>query len=96
MTAAGLVIEYTTTADMPDGQSLPPFIDKDGAVWGVVRRLPGARTRWRRIRPSQTKRLSAAKSRSRSTTGGTHDKARRKEGDNGHAKARRRNVYQGR
>jgi hypothetical protein len=51
---AGLIIEYTTTADMPDGQSLPPFIDEDGAVWCAVCRLPGARTRWRRIRPYRT------------------------------------------
>jgi hypothetical protein len=47
---AGLIIEHTTTADMPDGQSLPPFIDKDVAIWHAVDRLPGGYTRWRRIR----------------------------------------------
>jgi hypothetical protein len=47
-----LMIEHMTTADMPDGQSLPPFIDEDGALWRVVRRLAGARTLWRRIRLS--------------------------------------------
>jgi hypothetical protein len=48
----GLIIEHTTTVDMPDGQPLPPYIDDDGAVWGVVRHLPGARTLWRRVRLS--------------------------------------------
>jgi hypothetical protein len=52
MTAPHLLIEYTTTADMPDGQSLPPFVDEGGAIWRVVRRLGGARTLWRRIRLS--------------------------------------------
>lgn len=55
VSAAYLVIEYRTTVDMPDGQCLPPFIDANGAVWRVVRRLPGARTRWRRIRLSSGK-----------------------------------------
>jgi len=43
-----LCIERTTTADMDDGQSLPPFID-DGIIWCRVCRLPGSRTLWRRI-----------------------------------------------
>jgi hypothetical protein len=42
-----LVIEHSTTADMPDGQALPPFID-DGGVWHLVRRADG-HTLWRRI-----------------------------------------------
>ena len=46
----GLLIEYTDTADMDDGQSLPPFIDEGGAIWHVVNRLPGGYARWRRIR----------------------------------------------
>jgi hypothetical protein len=44
----GLIIEHTTTVDMPDGQPLPPLIF-DGVVWRVVCRLASARTRWRRI-----------------------------------------------
>jgi hypothetical protein len=50
--AAHILIEYADTADMPDGQPLPPYIDDDGAVWRVVRHLPGARTLWRRVRLS--------------------------------------------
>jgi hypothetical protein len=50
---ANLTIECVTTADMADGQPLPPYIDDDGAVWRVVRRLPDARTRWCRIRLSE-------------------------------------------
>ena len=50
--APDLIVECADTADMDDGQSLPPFIDDDCAVWRVVRRLPGGRTRWRRIRLS--------------------------------------------
>jgi hypothetical protein len=42
-----LVIEHAVTADMPDGQPLPPYID-NGAVWCVVRSTDG-RTTWRRI-----------------------------------------------
>jgi hypothetical protein len=44
----GLIVEYADTADMDDGQPLPPYID-DGVVWHVARPLPGACTRWRRI-----------------------------------------------
>ena len=44
----GLIVEYADTADMDDGQPLPPLI-LDGVVWRVVRRLADARTRWRRI-----------------------------------------------
>jgi hypothetical protein len=47
----GLIVEYATTVDMDDGRPLPPF-DDDCAVWRVIRRMPGARTRWRRIRLS--------------------------------------------
>ena len=43
-----LIIEYTDTSDMDDGQPLPPLF-VDGVVWRVLRRLHGARTRWRRI-----------------------------------------------
>jgi hypothetical protein len=42
-----LVIEHAVTADMPDGQPLPPYFD-NGAVWCVVRCADG-RTTWRRI-----------------------------------------------
>ncbi len=45
---ARLIVEYAETADMDDGQPLPPLI-VDGAVWCIVRRLPDARTHWRRI-----------------------------------------------
>jgi hypothetical protein len=48
-----VMVEYVDTADMPDGQPLPPYID-DGVVWRVVRRLPDSRTRWRRIRLSSS------------------------------------------
>jgi hypothetical protein len=47
-----LTVDYAMTADMADGQPLPPYIDGDGAVWRVIRRLPDARTCWRRIRLS--------------------------------------------
>jgi hypothetical protein len=46
--AAMIVIEHAVTADMPDGQPLPPYIDNGGAAWCVVRRTDG-RTTWRRI-----------------------------------------------
>jgi hypothetical protein len=57
MTAA-LIIDYLVTADMGDGQALPPYIDSDCAVWRVVCRMPAsptaaARTRWRRVRLSE-------------------------------------------
>jgi hypothetical protein len=42
-----LVIERAVTADMDDGQPMPPFID-DGVVWHVARRANG-RMLWRRI-----------------------------------------------
>jgi hypothetical protein len=42
-----LIIEYATTADMEDGQALPPLI-LDGAIWHIVRRMAG-HTLWRRI-----------------------------------------------
>jgi hypothetical protein len=48
---AGFIVELVDTADMPDGQPLPPYIDDD-VVWHLARRLQGARTLWRRIRLS--------------------------------------------
>jgi hypothetical protein len=42
-----LAIEHIVTADMADGQPLPPFIE-DGCAWHLVRRADG-RTLWRRI-----------------------------------------------
>jgi hypothetical protein len=42
-----IAIDHVVTADMDDGQPLPPFIE-DGVVWCVVRRQHG-RTLWRRI-----------------------------------------------
>jgi hypothetical protein len=41
-----LRIEHAVTADLPDGQSCPPYYD--GAVWRVIRRAAGYTT-WRRI-----------------------------------------------
>ena len=57
-------IDYTITADMPDGQPLPPYCD--GAVWHVVRQLPGGSTLWRSI----SIRASARPPASRKTFGG--------------------------
>jgi hypothetical protein len=59
---ARLVIEYGVTADMADGQPLPPYID-NGTVWHVVCRLPGNCTRWRRTRLSDQTDMAAAGSR---------------------------------
>ena len=42
-----LCIEHVVTADMDDGQPLPPLIE-DGFRWHVVRRAKG-RTLWRRL-----------------------------------------------
>ena len=39
--------EYRTTADMDDGQPLPPFIE-DGVPWRVVMRV-GGYTIWVRL-----------------------------------------------
>jgi hypothetical protein len=58
-------IDYTITADMPDGQALPPFMD-ESVVWHVVRRLPGGSTLWRSI----SIRASARPPASRETFGG--------------------------
>jgi hypothetical protein len=44
-----IAIDHVVTADMDDGQPLPPFIE-DGVVWCVVRRRY-RRTLWRRITP---------------------------------------------
>jgi hypothetical protein len=49
--SARLIVELVDTADMADGQPLPPYFDSDGAIWRIVRRL-GARTLWRRVRLS--------------------------------------------
>jgi len=53
-------IEHTTTADMEDGQALPPFWD--GNAWHVVRRFPNQQTLWRRISLQTTQQGSAAAS----------------------------------
>jgi hypothetical protein len=69
-------IDHTITADMPDGQALPPFIN-DGVVWHVVHPLPGARTLWRKIslQPSTTLPGGAAAARPRGVfLGGSRDK----------------------
>ena len=42
-----IAIGHVTTADMDDGQPLPPFVE-DGVAWCVVRRQHGC-TLWRRI-----------------------------------------------
>jgi hypothetical protein len=42
-----LDIQHAVTADMPDGQALPPLIE-NGVPWRVVRRADG-RTLWRRL-----------------------------------------------
>ena len=42
-----LVIEHSVTADLPDGQPCPPWIERD-IVWHIVRRSNG-RTLWRRL-----------------------------------------------
>jgi hypothetical protein len=42
-----LCIEHCVTADMADGQPLPPRIE-DGVVWHVVHRADGCTT-WRRL-----------------------------------------------
>jgi hypothetical protein len=42
-----LSVEHAVTADMADGQPLPPLIE-DGIVWHVVRRANGC-TVWRRV-----------------------------------------------
>ena len=57
-----ILIEHQMTADMPDNQPLPPFLD-DNAVWHVVRRFPNQKTLWRRIRLQNAHEFSAASSR---------------------------------
>jgi hypothetical protein len=42
-----LAIAHSTTANMDDGQSLPPLIE-DGVVWHVVR-CSHNKTLWRRV-----------------------------------------------
>jgi hypothetical protein len=42
-----ICIEHAVTADMADGQPLPPLIE-DGVVWRVVRHVDG-HTLWRRL-----------------------------------------------
>lgn len=42
-----LCIEHVVTADMDDGQQLPPLIE-DGFRWHVVHRAKGS-TLWRRV-----------------------------------------------
>lgn len=99
----GLIVQYADTADMDDGQSLPPFIDDDCAVWRVVRRLPGGRTRWRRVLSSKhaTDRRQVARDFiSRPNVTKTHetkihaqDKAKTKEKQHGHAQVQRRDLH---
>jgi hypothetical protein len=49
MSVSFLHIEHAITADMDDGQALPPIIEYD-AVWCVVDRSPENKTTlWRRI-----------------------------------------------
>jgi hypothetical protein len=45
--ALTIAIEHAVTADMADGQPLPPLIES-GVPWRVVRRADG-RTLWRRL-----------------------------------------------
>jgi hypothetical protein len=66
-----LAVDYATTADMADGQPLPPFIDDDDAVWRIVRRLPDARTCWCRIRFTEQTTKQITKRQRGSATG--HD-----------------------
>jgi hypothetical protein len=40
--------DYVVTADMPDGQPLPPYFEV-GSIWQIVRRHAG-RTLWRRTK----------------------------------------------
>jgi hypothetical protein len=49
MTAASriLIVEHVVTADMDDGQPLPPYTDDD-VIWRAVRQADG-HTLWRRI-----------------------------------------------
>jgi hypothetical protein len=61
--APALIIEYATTADMDDGQALPPFID-DGVVWHVVRRM-AEHTLWRRIFLADNRAYAVLRPRSR-------------------------------
>jgi hypothetical protein len=44
---SSLAIKHAITADMADGQPLPPLIE-DNVVWRVVRRA-GGYTIWRRL-----------------------------------------------
>jgi hypothetical protein len=56
-----LRVEHALTADMADGQPLPPFIE-DRIVWHLVRRADG-RTLWRRIFLSPSLVTAGARSR---------------------------------
>jgi hypothetical protein len=65
-----LVIERVTTADMDDGQPLPPYIE-NGVVWHQVRRRPDGTTLWRRISiQTNTTSPSTAAAQSRGDLGG--------------------------
>jgi hypothetical protein len=44
-----LRISYVVTTDDFDGMPVLPGFFTDDIFWGVVARLPGGRTRWRRI-----------------------------------------------
>jgi hypothetical protein len=74
-----LIVEYVETADMPDGQPLPPHIDDDGAVWHVVDRAD-ASTRWRRVSLAENPRpdcRQVAGARKKMTRKFTHKTTRR-------------------
>jgi hypothetical protein len=63
-----ILIEHQTTADMDDGQALPPFWD--GNAWHVARRLPDQKTLWRRISLHTTE--QAAAQLRENSSGGNH------------------------
>src|SRR6476660_9630323 len=68
--SVGLMVEYAETADMDDGQPLPPLI-LNGVVWRVLRRLADGRTRWCRISLTENPHdPAAARSRGTSSHGG--------------------------
>jgi hypothetical protein len=44
-----LLVECVVTVDEFDGRPVPPGFITDDTFWRLVKRLPGGRTRWRRI-----------------------------------------------
>jgi len=65
-----IIIEHQATADMDDGQALPPFWD--GSAWHVVRRLPNQQTLWRRIGLQTTQSSTAAAQLCGNSSSGRH------------------------